>query len=413
MIAPREGRILTSTDPNYPYMHGSPWDYDTRIPLIFYGAPFVRPGRYADVVSQQAVAPTIARLLKLPMPVTTTGPVLDRALASDAPAPRMVLVAVLDGARSDYLERHAASLPNLSRLRREGAEFDGARVDYLPTATAVAHATVATGTDPRVHGIVVNLGFDTMTGQERDPFRPDEVPPIMVPTLADLWNINTGGRAVIAAQGSLYYAPAALAGHGACMSNARPVIMAAYSQTTGGWVTNPDCFRLPAYLASMSAQKRVGECWRRVAGTRHSELQRGSAHGALRAIRNRRAHRPHRARAVWCRRCGRSAAGQSQDAGFRRAQVRSRLAGTGRDDGRARPPDRARSRGGRSQSGEGALSGGDHRRSRHAGRAAARWAHHRPGARSTSSISASIRASNDWCSSTSRRTARSSSIESG
>ncbi len=77
----------------------------------------------------------------------------------------------------------------------------------------------------------------------------------MVPTLADLWNINTGGRAVIAAQGSLYYAPAALAGHGACMSNARPVIMAAYSQTTGGWVTNPNCFRLPAYLASMSAQR--------------------------------------------------------------------------------------------------------------------------------------------------------------
>jgi predicted AlkP superfamily pyrophosphatase or phosphodiesterase len=254
MLAPREGVVITTTDPNYPFMHGSPWDYDTRIPLIFHGAPFFREGRYGDAVSQQVIAPTVAALLKLPMPVTTTGRAVTRALDPAAPAPRAVFIAVLDAFRADYLDRHAAALPTLDRLRREGANFTEARVNYLPTATAVAHATISTGTDPAIHGINVNLRFNAITGKAEDPFPPDTTPPVMVPTLADLWNLETAGRAVIAAQGSLYYAPAGLAGHGACMSNGRKVIMSAYSTSTGGWVTNPDCFRLPEYLAAANAR---------------------------------------------------------------------------------------------------------------------------------------------------------------
>ena len=39
-IVPREGDFITERDPLYVFMHGSPWDYDTRIPLLFHGAPF-------------------------------------------------------------------------------------------------------------------------------------------------------------------------------------------------------------------------------------------------------------------------------------------------------------------------------------------------------------------------------------
>ena len=39
MIVPREGSTTISHDePIVRFMHGSPWRYDTRIPLIFYGA---------------------------------------------------------------------------------------------------------------------------------------------------------------------------------------------------------------------------------------------------------------------------------------------------------------------------------------------------------------------------------------
>ena len=31
-VVPKQGWFVTSRDPLYRFMHGSPWDYDTRIP---------------------------------------------------------------------------------------------------------------------------------------------------------------------------------------------------------------------------------------------------------------------------------------------------------------------------------------------------------------------------------------------
>ncbi|MEP6992489.1 MAG: alkaline phosphatase family protein, partial [bacterium] len=41
--------------------HGSPYDYDAHVPLVFYGAG-VRPGRYAEVVRTVDLAPTLAAI---------------------------------------------------------------------------------------------------------------------------------------------------------------------------------------------------------------------------------------------------------------------------------------------------------------------------------------------------------------
>jgi arylsulfatase A-like enzyme len=42
--------------------HGSPYDYDSHVPLIFYGAG-VRPGRHAEFVRTVDLAPTLAAML--------------------------------------------------------------------------------------------------------------------------------------------------------------------------------------------------------------------------------------------------------------------------------------------------------------------------------------------------------------
>jgi hypothetical protein len=34
MLVPREGEFATRNDPAYRFMHGSPWNYDARIPLL-------------------------------------------------------------------------------------------------------------------------------------------------------------------------------------------------------------------------------------------------------------------------------------------------------------------------------------------------------------------------------------------
>jgi len=252
LIVPREGDFITRSDPNYAYMHGSPWVYDVSIPLMFAG-PAVRTGLYSIPAVQQDVAPTLAAALGVQMPPTATGHVLP-VLRKDFPKPRVVVLLVLDGMRRDYFDRYAASMPTLTAIRRQSAWFNQAQVNYLPTNTAVGHSTIATGTDPRVHGITGISVYDRTHRQRHDMFAGGMPQDLMALTLADVWQLATAGRSIILAQGSIDRAGTPLAGHGACQLNGTPVVLASYDQQTGNWTTNPECFRLPAYLKDRNAR---------------------------------------------------------------------------------------------------------------------------------------------------------------
>jgi type I phosphodiesterase/nucleotide pyrophosphatase len=246
LIVPREGDIITRPDPNYVYMHGSPWSYDVSIPLMFMG-PAVKAGTYSLPAVQQDVAPTLAAALGVQMPPTATGRVLPVLRAGFAP-PKVVMLLVLDGMRRDYFDRYAASMPTFDALRRRGAWFSHAEVNCLPSNTGVGHSNVSTGSDPRVHGITgVNL-FDRVHQKRHDMFAGGSPQDLMALTLTDVWQLTTSGRAVILAQGSIDRAGTPLAGHGACQANGVPVVLAFYDQQTGNWSSDPDCFRLPEYL---------------------------------------------------------------------------------------------------------------------------------------------------------------------
>jgi len=262
MVVPRAGEMITERDPNYGFMHGSPWDDDVRIPLLFYGPGFIRPGAWLDAVGQQDVAPTLATVLGVAPAATMTGRSLP-VLAPGAGRPRAVLLLVLDAGRRDYFDRHADRMPTLSRLRREGAWFDNARIDYLPTLTSVGHATIATGADPRVHGLAANNLFNRTTGRPQGAYANLSPHELMALSISDVWNLATDGQAVIIAQGGADRAVASLAGHGSCLVNGRPVIMASYSASTGRWVTNPDCYRLPDSIAALD----VRPLWEEVDGS--------------------------------------------------------------------------------------------------------------------------------------------------
>ncbi len=236
------------------YMHGSPWDYDSRIPFFLYGPAFIRQGTFPEVVGHQDMAPTLASLLGVPMPSTSTGRSLDTVLQPAAGRPRLIVLVVLDGMRLDYFDRHAAAMPTLDRLRRQGAWFSNARIDYAPTITSLGHATIATGADPRVHGIVGNAFFDRVAAKGTDYYAGLSPRHLMALTLADVWNLHTDGRAVIVGQGSIARAALPLAGHGACQPNGRPVIALSYNLESGAWETNPECYRLPDYLQRTTAR---------------------------------------------------------------------------------------------------------------------------------------------------------------
>lgn len=252
LIVPREGDIITRSEPEFEYMHGSPWAYDVSIPILFVGSA-IRSGIYKMPAAQQDVAPTLASALGIKMPPTVTGRVLP-ILKSGFVQPKAVMVIVLDGMRRDYFDRYAETLPTLNRLRRSGAWFSKAQINFLPTNTAVGHSTISTGTDPAIHGITAVSVYDRIHQSRKGMFDGMQPQNLMALTLSDVLQLSTSGKAVIVSQGSIDRAATPLAGHGACQLNGTAVTLASYDQQSGNWATNSDCFKLPEYLKDQNAK---------------------------------------------------------------------------------------------------------------------------------------------------------------
>ena len=82
------------------------------------------------------------------------------ALTSVEPT-RLVVLLVIDQMRSDYIDRYQHQWhAGLTRLLTEGAWFRRAAYPYLGTVTCAGHATIATGTFPSQHGMILNGWWD-------------------------------------------------------------------------------------------------------------------------------------------------------------------------------------------------------------------------------------------------------------
>jgi predicted AlkP superfamily pyrophosphatase or phosphodiesterase len=60
--------------------HGSPYAYDTNVPLILMGPQWIKPGYYPDYAEVVDIAPTLAHLLRLRPPAASEGRVLTETL---------------------------------------------------------------------------------------------------------------------------------------------------------------------------------------------------------------------------------------------------------------------------------------------------------------------------------------------
>ncbi len=77
---PRSGDIIVIPDAYWIYeahgtSHGTPFNYDTHVPVIFMGAN-ITPGRYDEQVAVNDIAPTIATILEIEFPSGSVGRVL-------------------------------------------------------------------------------------------------------------------------------------------------------------------------------------------------------------------------------------------------------------------------------------------------------------------------------------------------
>jgi hypothetical protein len=253
-VVPKQGWFVTSKEPLYKFMHGSPWEYDTRIPILFYGPPFIRTEGPHFAARQQDIAPTVGALIGAPSLPTYTGRVLPDVIAGSS-RPRIVTVFVLDSMRAEYFDKYASVMPTLTRMRKEGAWVDVGQTDVLPTVTGVGHANIGTGSDPRFHGIVVNNLFNRGTGKAQEAYDQLDTRELMALTLADSWNLATDGKAIIIGHGGAIRATAGLVGRGACLIGGKKILAASYGGADGGWETNSTCYTMPEVLKQFVGRK--------------------------------------------------------------------------------------------------------------------------------------------------------------
>ena len=78
------------------------------------------------------------------------------------PKPTLVIGIVIDQMRYDYLTKfsHRYGAGGFNRLLKEGFSLENAHFNYIPTYTAVGHASIYTGTTPVNHGIIGNHWYD-------------------------------------------------------------------------------------------------------------------------------------------------------------------------------------------------------------------------------------------------------------
>lgn len=60
--------------------HGTPYSYDTNVPLMLSGPKWIKPGRYGEYTETVDIAPTLAHILSVRVPSASEGKVLTQAL---------------------------------------------------------------------------------------------------------------------------------------------------------------------------------------------------------------------------------------------------------------------------------------------------------------------------------------------
>ena len=69
-----------SNSPQAVCSHGTPYSYDTNVPLMIQGSKWIKPGRYGEYAETVDIAPTLAQILNVRVPSASEGKVLTQAL---------------------------------------------------------------------------------------------------------------------------------------------------------------------------------------------------------------------------------------------------------------------------------------------------------------------------------------------
>lgn len=238
--------------------HGSPWDYDTHVPIIMYGSGFINENKKVSrFVTQQDLVTTYADILKTEPPVDAEGSVLSEALKKTTKKPKAILTLVLDQVGMEFYYKHPNSFPEIKRIMKKGTFFTNAKVTHLESETAVGHTAIGTGAYPENHGITSNSFWLKGLGKENYSFGIDhEETPVLLksPSLADVYDKKTNNKALIMSYCYAERAAIGMAGHGAMFSKGDKDMVFYYNEREDKFNTNEKYYSIPEYIKDMKAK---------------------------------------------------------------------------------------------------------------------------------------------------------------
>lgn len=242
-------------------MHGVAWDYDLRIPLVFFDPKnqWLKSGQFDRLAVQQDIAPTIAALLGIPSPAKNGGRVLTEAFQSkmSKSKPKAILIFVQDQVGRQYLSAHPGKAKFYESLMEKGANFRNGSVAHVDVETSVGHAAVGTGSWPREHGVsgnnlfhngifrqVAALGIRLGPSSSSEIYNPNFY---FIPTLSDIWSVARANKPVILSVAPAPRASIAMGGHGALFNGGSKSFVTWLDEDgdDGQWITEEDNYRLP------------------------------------------------------------------------------------------------------------------------------------------------------------------------
>jgi len=94
--------------------------------------------------------------------------------------PKLVVGIVVDQMRNDYIYRYWDRYGDggFKKLVNKGFYLRNAHYNYVPTITGPGHASIFTGTTPRVHGIIANDWYDKASDKELYCVKDEKVKPV-------------------------------------------------------------------------------------------------------------------------------------------------------------------------------------------------------------------------------------------
>ena len=240
--------------------HSTAYEYDTAIPISFFGKWFPPQQSYVTAY-QQHIAPTLAQILGIRKPRGSEVNPLP-TYNEYKTRPEIIVVAVIDQGGMGLLETHKAVTPRISALMARSANFKNSVVGHLDAHTAVGHMAIGTGAFPAQSSVIGNTFFKLEKREGKQNLRKDEIyavkdetqvtnEQLKSETLGDVLNEVNGGRSVIIAQSYALRAAIGMGGHGSQPGGANAPAITANNfiywldAARSKWVTDKRYYSLP------------------------------------------------------------------------------------------------------------------------------------------------------------------------